>query len=87
MASRHDGALVEQVTIAGAAELLGVSLITLRRWDASGKFRARRHPINSYRIYALADVMRLKRLIAGSTRPSSAPRRPQRAGRRSEPSS
>lgn len=51
------------LTISEAAELLGVSEVTLRRWDAAGKFKARRHPINSYRLYRRGDVVRLKRRI------------------------
>ncbi len=54
------------ITIAEAAKLLGVSQPTMRRWDEIGKFRARRHPINSYRLYVREDVMRLrKRIVEG----------------------
>lgn len=53
------------VTIAEAAALLGVSLPTLRRWDAAGKFEARRHPINGYRLYRRTEVERLQQAIAG----------------------
>jgi excisionase family DNA binding protein len=54
------------ITIAEAAKLLAVSLPTLRRWDESGKFPARRHPINGYRMYLRADVARLrKRIVEG----------------------
>lgn len=68
MPKRREPAPDELITIAEAAEILGVSLITLRRWDASGKFRARRHPINSYRMYAREDVMRLRRqIVQGGT--------------------
>lgn len=35
-----------------AAEFLGVSPETLRRWDNSGKFKSSRHPINNYRAYS-----------------------------------
>ena len=49
------------ITIAEAAGLLAVSLPTLRRWDSSGKFRARRHPMNGYRMYSKDDVMRLRK--------------------------
>jgi DNA-binding transcriptional MerR regulator len=45
-----------------------VSLLTLRRWDASGKLRAGRHPCSNYRAYREADVLRLKRLIDVSAR-------------------
>lgn len=51
------------LTIAQTATMLGVSAATLRRWDASGKFKARRHPLNGYRLYPRAEVIRLKRAI------------------------
>jgi excisionase family DNA binding protein len=51
------------MTISEAAHVLGVSEVTLRRWDAAGKFKARRHPINDYRLYRRRDVERLKRRI------------------------
>lgn len=53
------------ITIAEAAELLAVSLPTLRRWDSSGKFPARRHPISGYRLYVRDEVMRLRKKIVG----------------------
>lgn len=46
-----------QVSLAEAAQLLGVSKATLRNWDNSGKLSAIRHPINGYRLY---DVEELK---------------------------
>jgi len=51
------------LTIREAADLLGVSLPTLRRWDEAGKFKARRHPINGYRLYAMVDVLKLRKKI------------------------
>lgn len=51
------------MTITEAAGLLGVSAVTLRRWDASGKFKARRHPINSYRMYVRGEVLKLRKKI------------------------
>ncbi len=51
------------VTIKVAAEILGVSEMTLRRWDASGRFPARRHPINGYRLYGKKAVEALRRQI------------------------
>ncbi len=47
------------ITIRKAAEILGVSALTLRNWDNSGKFLAGRHPINNYRVYKLADIEKL----------------------------
>jgi excisionase family DNA binding protein len=51
------------LTIKAAAELLGVSEQTLRRWDKAGKLRARRHPMNGYRLYPRDMVLNLKRHI------------------------
>jgi len=45
------------VTIQTAAEILGVSVGTLRGWDRSGKLRARRSK-NRYRIYRVAELER-----------------------------
>jgi excisionase family DNA binding protein len=60
------------LTIKDAAELLGVCEMTLRRWDAAGKFKARRHPLNGYRLYRRQDVERLrKRILEGSERPNA----------------
>ncbi len=57
-ASVHD-----LLTIKAAAELLGVSEQTLRRWDKAGKLRARRHPMNGYRLYPRSVVLNLRRQI------------------------
>lgn len=43
-------------SIKEAAEILGVTPLTLRNWDKSGKFKAGRHPMNNYRIYKLSDL-------------------------------
>ena len=51
------------LTIKAAAELLGVSEQTLRRWDEAGKLRARRHPMNGYRLYPREEVLEVKRRI------------------------
>lgn len=47
------------ITIKQAAKILGVTPLTLRNWDNSGKFAASRHPINNYRVYKLADIENL----------------------------
>jgi excisionase family DNA binding protein len=52
------------LTIGQAAEILGVSISTLRNWDRDGKFPATRHPINQYRIYSQESVLRLRERIA-----------------------
>lgn len=46
----------EFLTIKEAATAIGVSALTLRNWDNSGKFTASRHPINNYRVYKKAEV-------------------------------
>ena len=57
----------EYLTVGGAAEFLGVSKDTLRRWDRAGKLRARRHPITGYRLYLRSELAAwLKQLKAGT---------------------
>lgn len=53
----------EVLTIKAAAKVLRVSEQTLRRWDKAGKLQAKRHPINGYRLYALEQVLELRKLI------------------------
>jgi molybdopterin-binding protein len=48
----------ERIRVGKAAELLGVSAETLRRWEATGKLRLRRSR-GGQRLIALADVLRL----------------------------
>jgi len=48
----------DDVRIGKAAEMLGVSPDTLRRWSTSGKLRARRSR-GGQRLIALSDVVRL----------------------------
>ena len=55
-----------RLTIAEAASLLGVSVSTLRNWDRLGKLTPRRHPINRYRMYERAEIVRLKEQIEGT---------------------
>jgi site-specific DNA-methyltransferase (adenine-specific) len=43
-------------TISETAEVLGISAQTLRRWDKSGKFISKRHPINNYRVYTEEQI-------------------------------
>lgn len=53
------------LNITEAANLLGVSVSTLRNWDRQGKLKPRRHPINGYRMYDRAEIVRLKEQIEG----------------------
>lgn len=53
----------ELLTIKSAAEVLEVSEQTLRRWDKAGKLRAKRHPMNGYRLYARRQLLELRSQI------------------------
>lgn len=48
------------------AQLLGVTALTVRNWDAKGKLVAYRNPINNYRLYKVEDVEVLMRQIEQS---------------------
>jgi excisionase family DNA binding protein len=48
--------LDKYLTVKEAAQMLGVSPSTLRNWDRSGKLRAKRHPVNRYRLYDRAEL-------------------------------
>lgn len=65
MARKNDEDLPDVLTIKDAARILGVSEPTLRRWDELGKFTARRHPINGYRLYERATVLAMRKKIFG----------------------
>lgn len=65
MTGKKDEKLPEILTVKQAARVLGVSEPTLRRWDQTGKFRARRHPINGYRLYDRAKVLAMRKKIFG----------------------
>jgi len=59
-------------SIKEAAEILGVSALTLRNWDKAGKFRAQRHPMNNYRVYKLSALKDIIKDIEGGTNKSNA---------------
>jgi len=65
-------------SIKEAAEILGVSPLTLRNWDRSGKFRAQRHPMNNYRVYKLAALEKIIEDIESGTNRSNASKRMRR---------
>jgi excisionase family DNA binding protein len=46
-----------------AAERLGVAVGTVRNWIKAGKLRAKRHPVNHYRLTMKCDVEGLARAI------------------------
>jgi DNA repair protein RadD len=48
------------LSVRQAAEYIGVSAQTLRRWDASGRLTAVRHSASNYRYYHRADLERFR---------------------------
>lgn len=68
------------MTIKEAAEFLGVTPLTLRNWDKSGKLPTTRHPMSNYRIYKSEDLEKLVRDIDAGAIPTKA--KPRRATRR-----
>ena len=52
-------------TITEASNILGVHIATLRRWDKLGKLKAKRHPMNNYRVYARRDIEEIIEKIGG----------------------
>lgn len=55
--------LNEYLTVAEAAEYLGVSPNTLRNWGRDGKIQERRHPVNGYRLYATEQLDALMKQV------------------------
>ena len=58
----------EYLTVKGAAHFLGVTIMTLYRWDAAGKLQALRHPINNYRLYKRNDLEKLLKTVTKKRR-------------------
>jgi excisionase family DNA binding protein len=58
----------EFLLVGEAAERLGVAVQTIRNWIAAGKLRAKRHPMNQYRLISKADIEKIHRQLG---RPSS----------------
>ncbi|MBA2591157.1 MAG: MerR family transcriptional regulator [Gammaproteobacteria bacterium] len=64
------------INVARAARLIGRSAVTLRRWDHTGVFSARRDPTGD-RVYTPADLVELREIAA--TRRAGRPRKNQEA--------
>lgn len=62
-------------SIKEAARILGVSPLTLRNWDKSGKFPAQRHPMNNYRVYKLSALEKIIDDIESGTNKSNMEKR------------
>jgi len=65
-------------SIKEAANILGVSPLTLRNWDKSGKFPAQRHPMNNYRVYKLSSLEHVIEDIEVGTNKSNAEKKMKR---------
>ncbi len=68
------------LTIKQAASLLGVTPLTLRNWDKSGKLPTTRHPMSNYRIYKAEDIDKLIMDIESGAMPTKA--KPRKATKR-----
>lgn len=55
--------MTKYITTKDASTILGMSKITLRNWDKSGKLKAHRHPFNNYRVYKLEDIDKVLEMI------------------------
>ena len=51
------------LTVAEAAEYLGVSANTIRNWGRDGKIKEHRHPINNYRLFKVVDLERILKKV------------------------
>jgi excisionase family DNA binding protein len=56
--------LSEYVKVAEAAEILGVSLGTVRTWAADGKIPMHRNPANGYRLFRREELEKFLKKIA-----------------------
>ena len=63
--------LTDYVKTAEAAEILGVSQNTLRKWAASGAIPMHRNPANGYRLFKRIDLDRFLMKTAEPVRPKS----------------
>ncbi len=67
--------LHEYLRIKEAAEYLGVHQNTLRNWEAAGKIKVHRHPMNRYRLFKVSDLDKLlKRTEQSATKRRRKPR-------------
>jgi excisionase family DNA binding protein len=62
--------LSEYVKVAEAAEILGVSLGTVRTWAADGKIPMHRNPANGYRLFKREELEKFLRNIAKPITPT-----------------
>lgn len=51
------------LTVKDAAEILGVSIPTIRVWTGKGILKVKRHAISQYRLYEEGEVQKLLKKI------------------------
>ena len=61
--------LTDYVKTAEAAEMLGVSQNTLRKWAGSGAIPMYRNPVNGYRLFNRSDLDKLLKKVAIPVKP------------------
>jgi excisionase family DNA binding protein len=61
--------LTDYVKTAEAAEILGVSQNTLRKWAAEGSIPVDRNPANGYRLFKRGDLGRFLKTTAKPVKP------------------
>ncbi|MFA4975070.1 MAG: MerR family DNA-binding transcriptional regulator [Candidatus Paceibacterota bacterium] len=64
----------QYINIKEAAEMLGVSRLTLRNWDRDGKLSALRHPISNYRVYKTEEIKKILEKIESGEKPIRTPK-------------
>ncbi len=55
--------MTNKITVTEAANQLGVSPATIRRWCNKGKLQVVRNPMNNYRLINQEDINRLKLIL------------------------
>jgi len=50
-----------------AADYLGVTAFTVRKWEKEGKLKSCTNPVNNYKLYRQEDLEELLRIIANSS--------------------
>lgn len=61
--------LTDYLKTAEAADFLGVSQNTLRKWAAQGSIPMQRNPVNGYRLFKKSDLQRFLTSIAKPVKP------------------
>ncbi|MCX6719215.1 MAG: MerR family transcriptional regulator [Candidatus Taylorbacteria bacterium] len=63
------------LSVKEAASMLGVTPLTLRNWDKSGKLKAMRHPMNNYRVYRKESIDKLIESMSDGSAPVYVPKK------------